>query len=268
MAQNPRTPGTALVTGASSGIGASVAALLARRGYRVFGTSRDPDRAPAIAGVEFVALDLLDPASIEACVARVGDVDVLVNNAGESQSGPFEELPMDAVERLFQANVFGAVRLTQLVLPGMRARGFGRVVMVGSMLGSFPLAYRSSYVAAKAALRGFATAARREVSPYGVRITTVEPGSIATGIGTRRTHYRADGSTYTREYDTMIEHLDANERGGISPDKVARTVLKAIEADKPRQLYAVGSNAPVVFALQRLVPRELVEKITARKHGL
>lgn len=260
---------TALVTGASSGIGEAVAAALASRGWRVFGTSRHPDAIKnRIPGVEYLALDLDDPASIEACAAAAGAVDVLVNNAGESQSGPLEELPMDAVERLFRRNVFGAVRLTQLLLPGMRERGYGRVVMVGSMLASFPLAYRSSYVASKAALRGFATAARREVLRYGVGITTVEPGSINTGIGQRRTHYLADGSPYTAEYNTMIERLDANERAGISASKVAAKIVEAIDADPPRSFYAVGSNAPLVFALRRLVPRSVVERMVARRHGL
>jgi short-subunit dehydrogenase len=262
-------PRTALVTGASSGIGAATAALLVANGYRVLGTSRDPASiAEPIGGVTYLPLDLGDEASIVACAAAAGDVDVLVNNAGESQSGPLEELPMAAIERLFRLNVFGAVRLTQLVLPGMRARGYGRVVMVGSMLASFPLAYRSSYVAAKAAVKGFATAARREVAQYGVGITTVEPGSINTGIGQRRTHYLADGSVYTAEYRTMIEHLDANERAGISADRVARTILTAIEAPHPRSLYAVGSNASLVFPLRRVAPRSVVERMVARRHGL
>lgn len=260
---------TALVTGASSGIGAATAELLATSGYRVFGTSRDPSAvARPRDGVEYLSLDLVDDDSIAQCASAAGDVDVLVNNAGESQSGPLEELPMDAVERLFRTNVFGAVRLTQLVVPGMRTRGYGRVVMVGSMLASFPLAYRSSYVAAKAAIKGFATAARRELSPYGVWLTTVEPGSINTGIGERRTHYLADGSPYAAGYRTMIEHLDANERAGIPASQVAGTIRRAIEAERPRALYAVGSNAPVVFALRRLAPRSTVDKLVARRHGL
>ena len=260
---------TALVTGASSGIGEAVARALAGRGWKVYGTSRNPSRiAHPVPGVEYLALDLTDDASIVRCAEAVGAVDVLVNNAGESQSGPLEELPMEAIGRLFQTNVFGAVRLTQLVLPGMRSRRYGRVVMVGSMLASFPLAHRSSYVATKAAIKGFATAARREVSPFGIGVTTVEPGSISTGIGERRTHYLADGSPYTDDYRTMIEHLDANERSGITADTVAATVLKAIDADRPKQLYAVGSNAPLVFALRRIAPRGIVEKIVARKHGL
>jgi short-subunit dehydrogenase len=260
---------TALVTGASSGIGAAVAAALVARGYRVYGTSRNPSAINApIEGVAYLALDLTDAASIEACAAAAADVDILVNNAGESQSGPIEELPMEAIERLFRLNVFGAVRLTQLLLPGMRARRHGRVVMVGSMLATFPLAYRSSYVATKAAIKGFANAARRETAPYGVGMTTVEPGSINTGIGERRTHYLAEGSPYTSEYRTMIARLDANERAGISAGQVAATILRAIEAERPRPLYAVGSNAPVVFALRRLVPRTVVERMVARRHGL
>ncbi|HEU5008706.1 MAG TPA: SDR family oxidoreductase [Jatrophihabitantaceae bacterium] len=260
---------TALVTGASSGIGAATAKALLDKGFRVYGTSRNPSSLAApVPGVEFLALDLTDPASVEACAAAAGDVDVLVNNAGESQSGPLEELPMDAVERLFATNVFGAVRLTQLLLPGMRARGYGRVIMVGSMLASFPLAYRGSYVATKAAIKGFANSLRREVSPYGIGVCTVEPGSIATGIGERRTHYLRDGSPYTAEYRRMIERLDANERAGITAGKVARRIVAAIEADRPKPLYAVGSNAPVVFALRRVLPRTVVERMVARRHGL
>jgi short-subunit dehydrogenase len=260
---------TALVTGASSGIGAAVARALVAKGYRVYGTSRRPEAvAEPIPGVEYLALDLEDGASIAACAAAAGEVDVLVNNAGESQSGPLEELPAEAIERLFRTNVFGAVRLTQLLLPGMRSRRFGRVVMVGSMLASFPLAYRSSYVASKAAIKGFATAARRELAPYGIGVTTVEPGSINTGISERRTEYVGAASPYRPEYDTMLRHLNANEARGISADRVAATVVAAIEAERPKVLYAVGSNAPVVFTLRRLVPRSVVERLVARRHGL
>lgn len=260
---------TALVTGASSGIGRATAALLVEKGYRVVGTSRDPrtvqDPAP---GVEYVALDLDDFASIEACAAQVGPVDVLINNAGESQSGPIEELPIDALERLFRLNVLGQVRLTQLVLPGMRERGYGRVVMVGSMLASFPLAFRSSYVASKAAIKGFADSARLEVRPFGVEVTTVEPGSINTGISERRTKYVGADSPYRSRFERMVAALDRNERSGISAEQVAETIVAAVEAKRPRRLYAVGSNAPLVFALRRIAPREVVEQIVARKHDL
>lgn len=262
---------TAVVTGASSGIGRATAHALRAKGYRVIGTSRNADtiaESAKVAGVEYRSLDLTDIAAIDRFAADLGPVDVLVNNAGESQSGPMEDLPMDAIERLFTLNVFGPVRLTQLVLPGMRARGYGRVVMVGSMLASFPLAFRSSYVSTKAAIKGFADAARLETAPFGVWLTTVEPGSINTGIGSRRTKYLADDSPYAADFQTVIDALERNESRGIAADPVAAIIVKTIESDRPKALYAVGSNAGQVFLLKRLVPASLIEKVIARRHGL
>jgi short-subunit dehydrogenase len=262
---------TALVTGASSGIGLAVARSLHERGYRVIGTSRKPEAIPdelRLDGVQYLALDLTDEASIAECARQAGPVDVLVNNAGESQSGPIEELPMDALLRLFQLNVFGAVRLLQLLTPGMRERGYGRVVMIGSMLASFPLPYRSSYVATKAAIKGFSDSARGELSPFGVWVTTIEPGSINTGLSERRTKYIGATSAFAGEFHTMIAKLDAREATGISAERVAATVLTAIEADRPKPLYAVGSRAPVVFALQRLLPRQTLHQFVARQFGV
>ncbi|SDS01836.1 Short-chain dehydrogenase [Nocardioides scoriae] len=267
-------PRTALVTGASSGIGLATARALLEEGYAVIGTSRDPARIPEadrVEGVSYRALDLDDLGSLPGfCAALRAEghhVDVLVNNAGESQSGPLEELPLGALERLFRVNVLGPVRLTQLLLPAMRERGGGRVVMVGSMLASFPLAYRSSYVASKAALKGFATAARLEMAPHGVWLTTVEPGSISTGISQRRTTYVDDGSPHAERFARMLQRLDRAERHGTSAERVARTVVEAVSAAEPAPLYAVGSNAPAAFALRRLLPRATVERVVSRRFG-
>lgn len=262
---------TVLITGGTSGIGAALVTALSARGYEVLATSRDPENIPdsaRVPGVQYLPLDLSVPESIVALGERIEHVDVLINNAGESQSGPFEELPAEAVERLFGTNVFGPLQLSQLVLPHMRKRGHGRIIMVGSMLASFPLAHRSSYVAAKAALRGFASAARQELTPFGVWISVVEPGSIATGIGERRTKYLNPDSAYRRDVTTMLEHLDRNEREGIPAQTVAATIVKALEADRPRQFYAVGSRSRLAFALKRVLPRELMSTIVARQHGL
>lgn len=262
---------TALVTGASSGIGRAAAAALAARGHRVIGTSRDPDAidpAKRLPGIDWLPLDLTDGASIAACASAAGEVDILVNNAGESQVGALEELPEAAIRRMFDLNVLGPVHLTQLLLGGMRQRRYGRVVMVGSMLASFPLAFRSSYSATKAAIKAFSDGARFELSPYGVWLSTVEPGSINTGISERRTKYLAEGSPYTNDFGRVLSALDTNEAQGIGAEKVAETIVKAIEADRPKPLYAVGSSAPLVFALKRVSPLTLVERIVARKHGL
>lgn len=262
---------TAIVTGATSGIGEAVAEVLIARGYHVIGTSRDSSSvADPIPGVEYRDLDLTDPSSIRGFVDGIAEtsVDVLINNAGESQCGPLEELPIEAITRLFQLNVFGAIELTQAVLPGMRDRGSGKIVNIGSMLASFPLAYRSSYVATKAALKGFATAARYELKPYGIDITTVEPGSIATGISGRRTKYISSDSPYIEQFTSAIAVLDAKEAKGITADEVARTVLEAVEAEQTLPLYAVGSNAPAVFLARRLLPRGVIEAVMAKAYGV
>jgi len=140
--------------------------------------------------------------------------------------------------------------------------------MVGSMLASFPLSYRSSYVATKAAIKGFANGARHEYSPYGVWLTTVEPGAIATGISQRRTSYIGPDSPHRAEYERMLAALNRNEAAGVSAERVAATIVAAIGAGKPKQRYAVGSNAAVVFPLRRLVPTALVEKLTHKRHDL
>jgi short-subunit dehydrogenase len=249
----------------------AVARALVDRGHTVRGTSRNPDALAAssrVPGVEYLPLDLADSTSIEALAAAAGDVEILVNNAGESQCGPLEELPPEAIERLFALNVFGAVRLTQLVLPGMRQRRYGRVVMVGSMNASFPFPFRSSYVASKAAIKGFASAARHELTPYGVWISTVEPGSINTGISDRRTRYIAPDSIYRTDFETLVGALDAAEAHGTSPERVAETIITAIEAERPAPVYAVGSRAPLLFALRRLLPEDLVTRRVSRMFGL
>lgn len=268
----PVDGGLAVVTGATSGIGKATAQLLVREGFEVVGTTRNPDSVvDPVDGVRYVALDLGDGASISECAREILDLGVpavLVNNAGESQSGPFEELPREAIERLFQVNVIGHVDFTQRLLPAMRSAGRGRVVMVGSMLGSFPLGFRSSYVASKAAIKGFASSARRELAPFGICLSTLEPGSIATGISQRRTTYIDELGPYAAEFDRMLAKLNRNEERGISAERVARELLRPIRARRPRPHYAVGSMAPVAFPVSRLVPQQVMLNIIGAKHDL
>ncbi|MGC4935670.1 SDR family oxidoreductase [Gordonia sp. DT30] len=260
---------TVLVTGATSGIGAEVARQMAGKGHRVFGTTRNPATvADPIPGVTYVRLDNADYASATACAAEVGDVDILINNAGESQAGALEDTPMSAIEDLFRVNVFGPIALTKAVLPGMRARRHGTVIMVGSMLSSFPVAFRSDYAATKSALKAFALAARREVAPYGIRVISVEPGTIATGIGDRRSIHIADGSPYAEEFETLAAATRRNEESGIDAATMARVIVDAALAEHPKPFYAKGNSAEIVFALRRLLPRQIILDFTARKHGL
>ncbi|MBC2681370.1 SDR family oxidoreductase [Corynebacterium anserum] len=277
--RSPKLPsvsdGVAIVTGASSGIGlATAAALVHHQGtnFHVIGSTRDPAKViDPIPGVEYLQLDLEQPDSIARFCEQVlerGTPSVLVNNAGESQSGPLEELPREALERLMQVNVIGHVDVTQRLLPAMRNAGRGRIVMVGSMLGSFPLAYRSSYVASKAAIKGFAFASRRELRPFGIGMMAMEPGSINTGLSSRRTKYVDEKGVYGREFFTMLRKLDRNESMGITPERVADVILEAILDERPKPLYATGSAASVAFPFSRIVPEETMHWIINKKHGL
>ncbi|MEE3849211.1 SDR family oxidoreductase [Gordonia sp. LSe1-13] len=258
-----------LVTGASSGIGAEVARQFVQRGHTVYGTTRHPENvADPIRGVNYVRLDNADYDSAAQCVAKIGVIDIVINNAGESQAGALEDTSMEAIEKLFAVNVFGPIALTKAVLPGMRERGTGTVVMVGSMLSSFPVAFRSNYAATKSALKAFALATRREVAPYGIRMISVEPGTIATGIGDRRSIHIGDGSPYADEYETLASATRTNEDAGIGAATMARVIVDAALAEHPKPFYAKGNQAGIVFALRRLLPRQLILDMTARKHGL
>lgn len=260
-----------VVTGATSGIGKATAAALVKADYTVIGTSRNADSIPPekrIPGVEYRDLDLTDPDSIARFVTGLGPVDALINNAGESQIGPMEEVPREAIESLFQLHVFGPVDLAQRLLPGMRERGSGRIIMVGSMLASFPTPHLSTYVASKAALKGFASAARLELAPFGVQIATLEPGSINTGLRERRIAYVGEQSPYRQHYQTVRAKLDAHQAEGISPDNVAAVILGALNDTHMKPLYAVGSNASLAFTARRLMPRAFMERIIAKSHGL
>uniref|UniRef100_UPI003D94C805 SDR family oxidoreductase n=1 Tax=Gordonia sp. B7-2 TaxID=3420932 RepID=UPI003D94C805 len=263
------TQQTVLVTGATSGIGAEVARQFVEKGLTVFGTTRNPDTvAEPIPGVTYVRLDNADYSTAQTCVDEVGDIDILINNAGESQAGALEDTPMSAVEDLFRVNVFGPVALTKAVLPGMRERRRGTVVMVGSMLSSFPVAFRSNYAATKSALKAFALASRRELAPYGIRMISVEPGTIATGIGDRRSIYIGDDSPFKAEYETLAAATRHNEDEGIDAASMAAQIVDAALADHPKPFYARGNQAGVVFLLRRLLPRQFILDMTARKHGL
>ncbi|GAB89472.1 SDR family oxidoreductase [Gordonia rhizosphera] len=258
-----------LVTGASSGIGAEVARQFLERGHTVYGTSRHPETVTdPIPGVRYVRLDNADYQTATACVAEIGAVDILINNAGESQAGALEDTPIEEIENLFRTNVFGPVALTKAVLPGMRERHSGTVVMVGSMLSSFPVAFRSNYAATKSALKAFALATRREVAPYGIRMISVEPGTIATGIGDRRSIHIGADSPYRGEYETLAAATRHNEESGIDAATMAAVIVDAALAEHPKPFYAKGNRAGLVFTLRRLMPRQVILDMTARIHGL
>ena len=258
-----------LVTGCSSGIGRATAERLAARGFTVYATAR---RVESIADLEargcrVVALDVTDEESMQAAVATVvdeqGAVGALVNNAGYSQSGPIEEVPIDEVRRQFETNVFGLVRMCQLVLPGMRAQSHGRIVNVSSMGANFTFPGGGVYHATKYAVEAISDALRFEVKRFGVDVVIVQPGIIRTGFadaattamaGATQTEgpYAAFNAAVAGSTQSVYEHGPLARLGG-GPETVARTIERAIASRSPKIRYRVTPSARLLVGQRALM---------------
>jgi len=265
---------TVLITGCSSGIGKATAKHLAARGWRVYASARKLSVIEdlASAGCSLLELDVTDEASmrraVDAIVASDGAVGVLVNNAGYSQSGAIESVPMDRVERQFATNVFGAVRMCQLVLPGMRRQRWGKIVNIGSMGGKLTFPGGGYYHATKYALEAITDALRFEVKGFGVDAILIEPGLIRTSFGeTAAGSIDAPPSDATSGDDpyaafnaaTASASKKAYEEGplarmGGEPGAVARTIERAISSSHPRARYTVTPSADFMISLRRALP--------------
>jgi short-subunit dehydrogenase len=179
-----------LITGASSGVGQSTAQLLSQRGYKVFGTSRNPASAETIPTVEMLALDVRADDSVAACVkavsSQVGQLDVLVNNAGYELAGALEELSLDEAKTQFETNFFGVVRMVKAVLPLMRQHKHGQIINISSLSGLTPIPFMGLYSASKFALEGYTEALRLEVKPFNLKVSLIEAGFLKTPMMDKR----------------------------------------------------------------------------------
>ena len=257
-----------LITGCSSGIGAATASDLAAHGYTVYATARRPGTLQKLAdeGCRTLALDVNDEDSMVAAVAAVekeeGSVGVLINNAGYSQSGAVESIPLDNIRRQFETNVFGLIRMSQLVLPGMRRAGNGRIVNIGSMGGKLTFPGGGIYHATKYAVEAISDAMRFETQGFGVHVVLVEPGLISTEFahaavestdGLSAGPYAEFNARVVEATAGIYEHPLANVIGG-GPDSVAKVIRKAIKSKRPRARYTVTPSATLGILQRRLTP--------------
>jgi len=260
-----------LVTGATSGIGLAVSKYFVERGLRVYGTSRDPERIPAesrVDGVTYLALDQVDTASVQACAKEAGPVDILINNAGQSQGGAIEETPEDRLEWLFRLNVFGPVALTRALLPGMREAGWGRVFFLGSLMAEFPVPFQSGYAASKLALRGFVTALRTEVAPYGIRASLIQPGYYRSSIDRHRGWHTVPDSPYADRLARVCATVHGSHEKAGDPADVAERIWRLTWSDRPPVISTIGSSGPTFRFVKRFLPDRIVERVVARRYGL
>jgi NAD(P)-dependent dehydrogenase (short-subunit alcohol dehydrogenase family) len=257
-----------LITGCSSGIGWATAKYLSDGGWRVYATARNVEKIAPLeeSGCRLLAIDVTDENSMATAVEEVereeGAIGALVNNAGYSQSGAVEAVPMEKVRAQFETNVFGLVRMCQLVLPGMRRQGYGRIVNLSSMGGKLTFPGAGFYHASKYAVEAVSDALRYEVEGFGIKVSIIEPGLIRTGFADAAVGSmdNEDDGPYASFDEAVARATTENyEKGPISrlagePEAVAQAIEQAISARSPRSRYAVTPSAHLLIGLRRLLP--------------
>ncbi len=268
-------PGAILITGCSTGIGRETASRLAGKGWTVYATARRLEQIAELEahGCRTLALDVTDEASMSAAVAAVeaehGTVGALVNNAGYSQSGALETLPIERVRAQFETNVFGLLRMCQLVLAGMRRAGRGRIVNLSSMGGRLVFPGGGAYHATKYAVEALSDALRWEVRGFGVRVIIVEPGLITTNFGETAAGSLSDAEQPGPSASSSDPYADFNAavgaatvgayegpmaRLGGGPEVVAKVIERAIASANPKPRYKVTASARLAIAQRSLLP--------------
>ena len=262
-----------LITGCSTGIGRATAERLATIGHTVYATARRLESIEDLkqAGCRTLALDVTDEGSMQAAVAAVeegeGSVGALVNNAGYSQSGAVETIPMDELRRQFETNVFGLVRMCQLVLPGMRRAGRGRIVNISSMGGKVVFPGGGAYHGTKFAVEAISDALRFEVRGFGVHVSIIEPGLIKTSFGETAVGSVPHEDGPYAEFNTAVAAATAGAYDGAfgklggGPDAVAKAIEKAITARRPRTRYPVTASARLFMGQHALLPDRAWDRV-------
>lgn len=266
------TTRTALVTGASSGIGEAIASALLDEGWTVYTAARRVERMSALAdrGAHPIAMDVTDDTSMRAGVERIlaetGRIDALVNNAGYGSFGALEDVPLDEARRQFEVNLFGLARLIQLVLPTMRAARSGRIINISSMGAHIYEPLGSWYHATKFAVNGLSDSLRLELAPHGIDVVTVQPGSIRSEwatISADSLDVNSAAGPYATQARNMSAMLRAADDGASDPSVVAKAVVTACIAKRPRSKYTVGAFGKPMVAARRLLPDRVLDPILA-----
>lgn len=262
----------ALVTGASSGIGAVTAELLASSGYTVYGTSR---RGAQVAqqSFEMLSLDVTSDESVAAAVSEVihreGRIDLLVNNAGIGVApAGAEESSMQQAQAIFDTNFFGLVRMTRAVVPHMRQQGSGRIINIGSVLGFLPMPYMALYAATKHAVEGYSQSLDHELRTLGIRVSVIEPATTSTQFDANLLEPDATLDVYREVRQALGKKMAQMVQFGDAPAVVADTVLQVAIAVRPKLRYAAGKRANLLQMLRRFAPAGVLDKGIRKDLGL
>jgi len=249
-----------LITGISRGVGKELAQICINQGFRVTGTSRNPEKiADKISRVNYLKLDISNFEDIDKSASLMQDVDILVNNAGAFQQGPAEEVPLENFRYVTAVNYLGAVKLIQTILPAMRKRGYGTIINIGSLAGKFPLPFHAPYVASKFALEGFTLSLRAEVQKFGIKVVLVAPNNINTSFPHR--FQCADNSVYKHSVDKIWQTTENKINSATKPDVIAKKIMQIINKTNPSHIYAVGGIAPLLVFFKRFLPDSVTQFI-------
>jgi len=281
------TQKTVLLTGATEGLGKAAAILLAENGYYVFGTGRSAEKRAALdafarekkLALETLEMDVCDDESVrrgvEATRSRTGEIDVLINNAGFAFYLAFEELSLADWHKQFETNVFGVVRVTQAVLPRMRERRQGRIIMMGSVAGLVTAPMAGAYSASKHAIEGMSNALRHELYPFGVHTVLIEPGYIVTGIQQNALNMaqpymeKMQRGPYAKLYATSLAYANTTRaKSKTSAEDCARVVLEAVQAPQPKPRYGVTELATFAKWSKRLLTDSRLDSMIRRRYGI
>src|SRR3984893_12020832 len=274
-----------LITGATDGLGRALALLLAERGYRVFAAGRSPEKLAQLDSLvrekqfplESIALDVCSDDSVERAIRQVlgkaGHLDVLVNNAGVNYTAAVEDLSMEDWRAQFETNFFGVLRVTRALLPQMRARRTGRILMMSSLSGLVTPPTQGAYSSSKHALEGLSNALRMELYPFGIDVVLIEPGYIITGIQKAIAElsrpYVQKGGPYAPLYARFFSSVnDTRAKSKTTPEDCARVMLHAIETPRPKPRYGVTSLALFVKWSKRLLTDSAVDAMLRRRYGI
>ncbi|GMN09081.1 SDR family oxidoreductase [Croceitalea sp. MTPC9] len=262
-----------LVTGGSSGIGKAIGVYLTKKGYKVYGTTRNLNKLPDFKDFELLELDVTNEKTIKLAIAHIlkneGRIDVVVNNAGVGITGPIEETPINEINKAFDTNFNGPIRVIQSVLPQMREQKNGLIINITSIAGNMGLPYRGIYSATKGALGLVTEAIRMETKEFGVKITDLAPGDFATNIAAGRYHAptgeESSYSSYKRVLDTINEDVNVAQ----NPNLVAKKIHSIIEKSNPKVHYSVGTFVQKLsLFLKRILPGKLYEKLLLNHYKL
>lgn len=245
---------TLVLTGGSSGIGKAAVELFAQKGYKVFELSRHGE---STGNITHVNCDVTKPEDCKAAVAEViaqaGKIDVLISNAGMGISGSIEFTEIEDAKRQMDVNFFGAVNITQAVLPYMREAKGGRIIFVSSVAAIFAIPYQSFYSASKFAINAFAMSLKNEVKDFGIRVCCLLPGDVKTGFTDSRKKNPAGADIYTH-MNKAIESMEHDEIHGIAPETMAKRLLKLAETKSPSPFNTLGLIYHLFMFLNRIVP--------------